>query len=82
MGELLPDERLRKEALAFAAQLASGPTAAYGMGKALMNESYERSVEDTIAATFHEGIASTKTKDAAEAIQARVERREPKFTGR
>ena len=82
VGELFPDERLREETLAFAAQLASGPTGAYGMAKKLMNESYERSVEDTIVATFHEGIASMKTQDAAEAIQAMVERREPKFTGR
>ena len=81
VGALFPDEQLRNETMAFATQLASGPTAAYGMGKNLMNQSYDRSVEDTMAATLHDGLASMKTSDAAEAIKAMVERREPNFTG-
>ena len=81
VGTLFSDEELREETMAFASKLASGPTVAYGMGKKLMNQSYERSVEDTITATLHDGLASMKTRDAAEAIQAMVERREPNFSG-
>ena len=81
VGTLFSDEELREETMAFASKLASGPTVAYGMGKKLMNQSYERSVEDTITATLHDGLASMKTRDAAEAIQAMIERREPNFSG-
>lgn len=82
VGALFPDERLREETLAFAADLARGPTLAYGMGKSLMNQSFDRSVEKTLAATLDAGLASMKSRDAAEAIQAMVERRDPVFTGR
>lgn len=81
VGTLIPDDQLKQETLAFAAGLAGGPTVAYAMAKTLMNQSYERSVKETLAATLRDGIASMKTRDAAEAILAMVERREPDFTG-
>ena len=81
VSELLPDHRLRDETLALAAQLARGPTLAYAMGKKLMNDSYEHPVHDTIAGTYRDGIASQGTRDAAESMQAMIDRRTPEFTG-
>ena len=82
VSEQFADDLLHAKTMEFAAELASGPTVAYAMGKALMNDSFERTVRDTVTATYHQGLASQKTADAAEAMQAMLERRAPVFSGR
>ena len=82
VSEQFADDLLHAKTMEFAAELASGPTVAYAMGKALMNDSFERTVRDTVTATYHQGLASQKTADATEAMQAMLERRAPVFSGR
>ena len=82
VSELFEDDELQTQTMTFAEGLECGPTGALAMGKALMDESFEQSVEATIKATYEQGVASQQSEDAAEAMQAMVERRQPVFTGR
>jgi len=82
ISEQFKAHTLERETVAFATRLANGPTQAFAFGKALMNDSYEKTVGETIADTARLGLASQRSEDAKEAIDAFVERREPMFTGR
>ena len=82
VSELFEDDELQTQTMTFAEGLARGPAGALAMGKALMDESFEQSVEETVKATYEQGVTSQQSEDAAEAMQAMMERREPGFTGR
>jgi 2-(1,2-epoxy-1,2-dihydrophenyl)acetyl-CoA isomerase len=80
--EVFPDEKLRAETLAFAQTVAAGPTLSFGVGKELMDRSFERSLEENIAAAHAAGLAAQKTEDNLEAMRALEEKRAPVFRGR
>lgn len=67
---------------ALAAQLASGPTVALGLTRALINGAADAVLREQLAA---EGMAlelSSRAQDFREGLAAFVEKREPTFTGR
>jgi 2-(1,2-epoxy-1,2-dihydrophenyl)acetyl-CoA isomerase len=78
---VVPDPDVHDEAAALAAQLAAGPTVAYGIAKRLIHTSLEDTFE-THLAREGEGIASASTtRDAHEGIRAFAQKRPPAFTG-
>ena len=81
-NQVFPEEKLRAEALAFAEAVAAGPTGAYARGKAMMDMSFERTLEENLAAAHKEGIAAQQTEDAAEGVAALAEGRIPVFKNR
>ena len=78
---LVPAERLREEATAFAAEIAaSAPLAVRSIRATMRGDLAER----IRAATAHEAVEQAKlfgTQDFGEGVAAAAERRAPKFTG-
>jgi 2-(1,2-epoxy-1,2-dihydrophenyl)acetyl-CoA isomerase len=67
---------------ALAHRLASGPTVALGLTKALINSAAESTLADTLAAEAFALELSSRSEDFREGLRAFVEKREPRFTGR
>jgi 2-(1,2-epoxy-1,2-dihydrophenyl)acetyl-CoA isomerase len=80
--ELFPDEKLGAETLTFAQTLAVGPTFSFGLGKELMDRSYERSLDENLDAVRAASQAAVKSEDYAEVVRAMEENRAPVFPGR
>ncbi|MGH7949365.1 MAG: enoyl-CoA hydratase/isomerase family protein [Candidatus Binataceae bacterium] len=78
---VVADDRLESEAHALAAQLASGPTRAFGAAKRLMHAGWTTPLETQIDAELRMIGEMARTEDAREAIAAFVAKRAPKFTG-
>lgn len=72
------DERLSE----LASRLASGPTTAFGEVKRLLTESFERSLEDQLAAETTAIARATRTDDYARGHDAFGTDEDPEFTGR
>ncbi|EID53607.1 enoyl-CoA hydratase-related protein [Saccharomonospora xinjiangensis] len=82
VGEVVPDEELAARAQAVAAQLAAGPTRAYAKVKSTVAAAASSSLAEALA---EEDAAQTelgRTADHREAVEAFVEKRRPKFTGK
>jgi 2-(1,2-epoxy-1,2-dihydrophenyl)acetyl-CoA isomerase len=77
----VPAAELDSTVRALAARVASGPTIRIGHIKSQLNESYESTKEKSMR---DEGtyLALTPGSDGPEAMQAYLEKREPRFTGR
>lgn len=82
VNEVVPVDELDALAERWARRLSDGPTTAFGLIKRMLdassNRSFEQAVEDEARAQH---IAFTTT-DMREGIQAFLERRDPRFTGR
>jgi 2-(1,2-epoxy-1,2-dihydrophenyl)acetyl-CoA isomerase len=63
------------------AKLASGPTAAFGSVKKLLNQTGDYSLPGQLAAEASEMIANAGHKDGREGISAFAEKRKPAFRG-
>ncbi len=81
LTEVHPVATLGAATRAFAAKLAAGPTVAIRQGKALLDTAQNRSLRDQLAAEHAAGDICGRSKDAAEAIAAAVEKRSPHFIG-
>jgi enoyl-CoA hydratase/carnithine racemase len=73
------DEDLLETAQAKARQLATKPAAAVRLSKALLKREYLDSLRETMAEEMVHFIACLKSPEAAEALQAFLEKREPDF---
>lgn len=82
VAEVVPaaDARARGEELA--RRLAAGPTRAYARMRALLRESWDRSLPDQLGAEIESLIACAGTEDARGAIDAFLAKRRPAFRGR
>ncbi|RFU20256.1 enoyl-CoA hydratase-related protein [Geodermatophilus marinus] len=75
-------EQVRPEAQALAARLAGGPTAAYRAIKTVLATAATDPLEETLALEARLQTELGRTADHREAVEAFLEKRPPRFTGR
>jgi 2-(1,2-epoxy-1,2-dihydrophenyl)acetyl-CoA isomerase len=78
---VVPDSELVEKTDAFVAQLAGGPTHAYGAAKRLLRTSLSMSLENQLALEATEMVAAGRTADGIEGVRAFAEKRAPQFQG-
>ena len=78
---LVPDAELMPRAIAFAEELATGPTLAYRGVKRLLIDSAVAGLEEQMGRETETICSTAWTKDAREGIAAFVAKGPPKFTG-
>ena len=81
VARVVPDGQLLDEARKLAAELASGPTAAFGRTKRLLERAWTETLETQMESEGRVIADSTRTADAREGIIAFLEKRPPQFTG-
>ncbi len=79
---VVPAAELAAETEKIAARLASGPTIAYGETKALVNQSFDNTLEHQLEAEAQAFARCARTADLAEGVTAFVEKRQPVFKGK
>jgi 2-(1,2-epoxy-1,2-dihydrophenyl)acetyl-CoA isomerase len=79
---VVPDERLREEALGMARQLAAGPTLAYGHIKENLNAALVHDAATAMETEARSYVACVQSADYDEAMAALKDKREPAFKGR
>jgi 2-(1,2-epoxy-1,2-dihydrophenyl)acetyl-CoA isomerase len=81
VNRVVPDEKLAEEAEGLAAQLAAGPTGAFGSVKNLVLDGAHQGLELQMELEARAIADAARTADAKEGIQAFFEKRAPKFRG-
>lgn len=81
MSRVVPDREVVAAATTMAAELAAGPTGAYGGVKRLLLASATNSLEAQMARETEWLTARSRTKDAREGISAFIAKRPAKFSG-
>jgi 2-(1,2-epoxy-1,2-dihydrophenyl)acetyl-CoA isomerase len=79
---VVPAEQVAEEGRALAARLAAGPTAAYRAVKTVLATAATDSLEETLALEARLQTELGQTADHAEAVEAFLAKRPPRFTGR
>lgn len=82
INRVVPDADLIAEAERLAAELAAGPTRAFGAVKALFNESFDTSLETQLGRETELLSETAATEDCKEALNAFLAKRAPGFQGR
>ncbi len=82
LHEVVPAGELRERARARAAELAEGPTFAYGRMKQLLLSAFSGSLETQLALERRGAVEAARRPDLAEGIRAFREKRPARFTGR
>lgn len=81
-NRLLPAEGFEREARRIAAQLAAGPTRAFGQVKALLYHSFHESLEGQLEREARAIVDASRSEDFREGTRAFVEKRQPGFKGK
>ncbi len=82
VNRVVPDEELPHEALAWARQLAAGPTVAFRHMKENLDRALRSDLRTCLAHEAEGLVASAQTQDHGEAVRAFMEKRKPIFRGR
>lgn len=82
VNEVVPAADLDDRATAVARSLAAGPTRAYCRMRQLLRQSWTTSLDDQLVAETAGVRATGDSTDAAEGIQAFLDKRPPQFEGR
>ena len=82
VNRIVPVERLQDEAMEMAAKLAKGPLKAIGKAKSAIHRGLDSDLMGTLdhVAMVQNGLSDSE--DHAEGVNAFLEKRKPKFTGR
>jgi enoyl-CoA hydratase/carnithine racemase len=78
---VVPDDALAEAVAEWAERLAAGPAVALSLTKTLLNQSLGLGLEQALDAEASAQALNRMTDDTAEALNAFVERREPRFAG-
>ena len=81
VNRVVGEDELAGAVSELAERLAEGPPIAMGLTKALLNESFNRSMEEALEAEALSQTINGKSADAREAISAFLEKRAPHFVG-
>ena len=80
--EVVPNEELFAAALACAEKLANRPTVGIGLTKRALNQSMFNSLEDQLNIERNLQDEASASSDHKEGVQAFLEKRKPKYTGK
>jgi 2-(1,2-epoxy-1,2-dihydrophenyl)acetyl-CoA isomerase len=81
VSRLAPSDAVEAEAAALAANLAVGPTRAYGAVRRMLRQSFETGLSDQLEAEKESIVAASRSDDAREGIAAFIGKRRPQFRG-
>lgn len=81
VNRVVADDQVLDEAQQLAAKLAQGPTQAYGQVKALLDGSFNQSLESQMELEARGIAAMISGPDGQEGLHAFLEKRKPQFTG-
>ena len=81
-NRVVADDQLEREAHSVAAELAAGPTRAFGAAKRLMHAGWNETLESQIDSELRAIATTAGSEDAREAIGAFTDKRTPVFRGR
>jgi len=79
IDEVFPHGTFRRDAMAYAAEIANGPTMAYGRMKKNLQAGLNQSLQDSLALEATHMIESGGSEESKEAIRAFMEKRKPRF---
>ena len=82
VNHVVPDDRVLDEAVAFARRLAAGPPLATRFTKLAVNKGSKDSLNSAFDASTAYELTTFMSEDHVEAIDAFLEKRTPRFTGR
>lgn len=82
VSRVWPAEEFAAQAEATVAQLAAGPTVAYARTKALLRDSLQSTLDESLSAEAKAQVAAGQTADHLEGVVAFLEKRRPRFQGR
>jgi 2-(1,2-epoxy-1,2-dihydrophenyl)acetyl-CoA isomerase len=82
VSEVVEADSLAGRAAELAAELAAMPTRAIGMTKRLIDQATGSTLEDQLEREAQLQVAATRTQDFREGVDAFLEKRKPRFTGR
>jgi 2-(1,2-epoxy-1,2-dihydrophenyl)acetyl-CoA isomerase len=82
ISRMVEEEDLEAEAVALAARLAQGPTAAYSLLRRLARESEQASLADALGAERRAQTVAGRTDDFKSGVMAFIQKRQPTFDGR
>ena len=81
VNRVVPDDQLMDETMTLARKLASGPTRAFGQVKALLNSSFDQSLETQMELEARAIASMVGTADGQEGLDAFLNKRKPEFKG-
>ena len=81
VNQVVADEAVLASAQKLAAKLAGGPTQAYGQVKALLDGSFDQSLESQMELEARAIAGLVTTTDGQEGLHAFLEKRRPQFSG-
>jgi len=81
VNQVVPDADLMQEAQRLASKLAHGPTQAFGQVKALLNSSFDQSLETQMELEARAIAHLITTEDGQEGLDAFLNKRKPEFKG-
>ena len=81
VNSVVADDEVLDEAMKLARELAAGPTQAYGQVKALLNTSFDQSLETQMELESRAIAHMITTADGKEGLDAFLNKRKPEFRG-
>ncbi len=81
VGEMVEPDRLDERVMELARAIATGPSIAVSLTKSLMQQGNHRTLDDAVDAEYAALERCIMTSDAAEAVAAFGEKRQPAFRG-
>lgn len=82
VNKLVPQEKVLEEAVAWAKQLAQGPSKAYGLIKRALNKAVFPDLEELLENEAYLQEIAGRTDDFQEGVTAFLEKRQPAYTGK